>query len=150
MTSSPLPSPPAHAHAHLTVPPLIITLTGPAPKITKKHNPMNRSVESVNSKLMTSTGSSSSSTSFSSTGSSSQLTSGVPDVPDLGLVIRRQISGLVPNLHSAVDRDADFLRGLNSELTAERERQNALMNLLAEYDKAAKSDDNNNKNKTDD
>ena len=42
MTSSPLPSPPAHAHAHLTVPPLIITLTGPAPKITKKHNPMNR------------------------------------------------------------------------------------------------------------
>ena len=65
-------------------------------------------------------------------------------------LIHFQISGLVPNLHSAVDRDADFLRGLNSELTAERERQNALMNLLAEYDKAAKSDDNNNNNKTDD
>ena len=57
-----------------------------------------------------------------------------------------QISGLVPNLHSAVDRDADFLRGLNGELTAERERQNALMNVLAEYEKANNGDDNNNNN----
>ena len=30
------------SHAPLTVPPLIITLTGPAPKITKKQNPINR------------------------------------------------------------------------------------------------------------
>ena len=61
-----------------------------------------------------------------------------------------QISGLVPNLHTAVDRDADFLRGLNSELTAERERQNALMNVLAEYEKADTGDDNNNHKNTDD
>ena len=38
-TSSPIPS---SAHAPLTVPPLIITLTGPSPKITKKQNPTNR------------------------------------------------------------------------------------------------------------
>ena len=43
-TSSPMPS---SAHPPLTVPPLIITLTGPAPKITKKHNLMNRLDTSV-------------------------------------------------------------------------------------------------------
>merc|ERR1719229_2145719 len=118
------------SHASLTVPPLIITLTGPAPKITKKQNPINRSIESVNSKSAAST---STSNSFSPTGTSHSSSSGVPDVPDLGLLIRRQISGLVPNLHAAVDRDADFLRGLNGELTAERERGNALMHVLAEY-----------------
>ena len=49
-----------------------------------------------------------------------------------------------------MDRDADFLRGLNGELTAERERGNALMNVLAEYGKADKGDDNNNSKNTDD
>ena len=65
-------------------------------------------------------------------------------------VVPFQISGLVPNLHAAVDRDADFLRGLNGELTAERERGNALMNVLAEYGKADKGDDNNNSKNPDD
>ena len=66
------------------------------------------------------------------------------------IVVLLQISGLVPNLHAAVDRDADFLRGLNGELTAERERGNALMNVLAQYGKADKGDDNNNSKNTDD
>merc|ERR1712066_219370 len=121
-----------------TVPPLIITLTGPAPKITKKHSLLNRSNECGNSTLLASA----SSTSFSSTGPSKVL--GVPEVPDLGLVIRRQISGLVPNMHAVVDSDTEFLRGLNNELTSERERQNALMNVLAHYDKVEADKDNNN------
>ena len=66
------------------------------------------------------------------------------------IVVLLQISGLVPNLHAAVDRDADFLRGLNGELTAERERGNALMSVLAEYGKADKGDDNNNSKNLDD
>ena len=49
-----------------------------------------------------------------------------------------------------MDRDADFLRGLNGELTAERERGNALMSVLAEYGKADKGDDNNNSKNPDD
>ena len=63
------------------------------------------------------------------------------------MAVPLQISGLVPNLHAAVDRDADFLRGLNGELTAERERGNALMHVLAEYGRADKGDDNNNSKK---
>ena len=63
------------------------------------------------------------------------------------MVVPLQISGLVPNLHAAVDRDADFLRGLNGELTAERERGNALMHVLAEYGRADEGDDNNNSKK---
>ena len=55
-----------------------------------------------------------------------------------------QISGLVPNMHPVVDSDTEFLRGLNNELTAERERQNALMNVLAHYDKVEADKDNNN------
>ena len=35
-------SSPKSSYTHLTVPPLIITLTGPSPKISKKQNPLNR------------------------------------------------------------------------------------------------------------
>ena len=47
-------------------------------------------------------------------------------------------------MHAVVDSDTEFLRGLNNELTSERERQNALMNVLAHYDKVEADKDNNN------